>query len=44
LQNKLEEFQRYYNADRGYCGIDGIPPLQKSDDKLSTVVPLNKYR
>ncbi len=44
LKNKLESFQRYYNEERGHCGIDGASPLQKSDEKSSTVISLNNYR
>jgi len=44
LQNKLNEFHRYYNEERGHLGIDGISPHQKSDEKSSTVISLNNYR
>lgn len=44
LQNKLNSFQHYYNENRCHHGIDGYPPSQKSNDKVSTVVPLENYQ
>ena len=44
LQNKLDGFQQYYNELRGHCGIDGISPLDKSNEISSNVVSLNNYR
>jgi putative transposase len=32
LQNKLNEFQRYYNASRVHYSLDGMTPLEKSGE------------
>ncbi len=29
---------------RGHCGIDGITPKQKSNEKNTDVISLNNYR
>ena len=44
LQNKLELFQCYYNEERCHGSIDGLSPLQKADEKSSTVVSIHDYR
>ena len=44
LQNKLDAFQHYFNEIRCHCGIDGISPLHKSNETLSTVIPVDNYR
>jgi len=44
LQNKLELFQKYYNKERCHYGIDGVMPLKKADEQLSTVISINHYR
>lgn len=44
LQHKLELFQYYYNKERCHYGIDGVPPLKKTDAQSSTVIPIEHYR
>jgi len=44
LQNKLNLFQRYYNDKRCHLSIEAIPPLQKAEEKSSSVISLNHYR
>jgi len=43
LQNKLNEFQHYFNEARGHDGIDGMPPSQKSGEESSTVISPENY-
>jgi putative transposase len=44
LQNKLESFQDYYNDMRCHHSIEGKPPPQKSENKLSSVISIDNYR
>ncbi len=46
FQNKLELFLCYYNEGRCHGSIDGLSPLplQKADEKSSTVVSIHDYR
>ena len=44
LQNKLDEYQHYYNSKRGHCGIDGEPPLKNAGEKISDVISLDDYK
>lgn len=44
LQNKLNEFQRYFNEERCHCGIDGLLPSKKADEKPVNVILFNNYR
>jgi len=44
LQTKLDSYQTYYNEMRCHYGIDGIPPMHKSDKKPSNVISINNYR
>ena len=44
LQNKLQLFQCYYNEERCHGSIDRLAPLQKADEKSSTVVSIHDYR
>lgn len=44
LQNKLNNFQDYFNNKRGHCGISGSTPAAIYDDQPSNVVSLDNYR
>ncbi len=44
LQNKLVEFQCYYNSKRGHSSLDKTTPVQKAAEKTSDVVSINNYR
>jgi putative transposase len=44
LQNKLDEFQCYYNQSRGRCGIDGALPLEKLIDGPTNTISLENYQ
>jgi transposase InsO family protein len=41
LENKLNDYQRYYNECRTHAGRDGVTPVETSG---TTVVDINKYR
>ena len=41
LENKLQEYQRYYNGSRTHSGRDGATPIGDSERK---VVDINQYR
>jgi hypothetical protein len=40
LENKLHEYQYYFNESRTHSGRDGGTPIETSDSK---VVDVNKY-
>ncbi len=44
LQNKLDEFQQYYNASRVHYSLDGQTPEEKADDRPAEVISLDNYR
>ena len=44
LETKLEDFKHYYNNERGHCGLEGITPLIKADEKVPKVILLNNFR
>jgi putative transposase len=41
LENKLRDYQRYYNECRTHSGLDGVTPMKSEGSK---VVDLNGYR
>ena len=41
LENKLRNYQRYFNECRAHSGRDGATPVETSDRK---VVDINQYR
>jgi putative transposase len=43
LENKLGDFQKYYNENRGHYGISGVTPSQQAEEKHSTTLDLNNY-
>jgi len=44
LQNKLDNYQHYFNERRGHLGISGATPDGKSDEQLSNVISLNNHK
>ena len=44
LQNKLNEFQCYYNEKRAHMGLDGSIPIQISKNRTSNIIDFKKYR
>lgn len=44
LQNKLVDFQRYYNGKRGHSSLDRMTPAEKADEKITDVISINHYR
>ncbi|MDX2507472.1 MAG: integrase core domain-containing protein [Gammaproteobacteria bacterium] len=44
LQNKLNEFQQYYNALRTHYSLDGHTPEEKSGVPSAEIISLNHYR
>jgi putative transposase len=41
LENKLRDYQRYFNECRTHSGRDGVTPVETAGN---TVVDINKYR
>jgi putative transposase len=41
LENKLRDYQRYYNECRTHSGRDGVTPVETTDRKVADI---NKYR
>ena len=44
LQNKLEQFQHYYNDKRGHSSLNRITPANKANEKKANVISINKYQ
>jgi transposase InsO family protein len=44
LQNKLNQFQHYFNNHRSHLGIDGKLPNQLATKKSSSVININNYQ
>jgi len=44
LQNKLDDFQCYYNEKRTHMGLDGSIPNQILENKTSNIIDIKKYR
>ena len=44
LQNKLAEFQQYYNVSRTHYSLDGQTPEEKAGISSTEVISLNDYR
>ncbi len=44
LQNKLNEFQQYYNALRTHYSLDGKTPEEKAGVHPAEVISLDDYR
>lgn len=44
LQNKINEYEDYFNSKRGHCGINRMTPAEISDERSSNVVSLENYR
>ncbi len=44
LQYKLNDYQDYYNSERGHCGINSVTPTQKCSVNRSNVISLDNYR
>jgi len=44
LQNKLAEFQHYYNETRCHSGISCITPEYQANNKSNGIVDINNYR
>jgi len=44
LQNKLNDFQNYYNKFRAHSSLKKVTPAKKSDEKTRNIIPLDHYR
>jgi putative transposase len=44
LQNKLNEYQVYFNRRRGHCGINGRAPFAVNGAPPSNIISLDNYR
>ena len=44
LQNKLDEFQRYYNNDRAHSSLHRMTPAEKAVGKFADVISIDNYR
>jgi putative transposase len=44
LQNKLDEFQQYYNTSRTHYSLDGQTPEEKAGISSAEIIPLDDYR
>ena len=44
LQNKLDEFQHYFNTYRAHMGLDGSTPAQVAEAIKSKVIRVNYFR
>ena len=43
LQNKLNQFQRYYNDKRGHSSLSRKTPANKANEKKANVISINKH-
>ena len=43
LQNKLDEFQNYYNRQRSHWSLNRMTPLEKSRIKSTNIIDLNSF-
>ncbi len=44
MQNKLSQFQDYYNKERGHGGINGAPPQKKSGEVSDNIISLDNFQ
>jgi len=44
LQNKLNEYQTYFNNQRGHCGINGTTPTATNGSQSSNIISVDNYR
>jgi putative transposase len=44
LQNKLNQFQHYFNHHRAHMGLQGKTPLEMDENKTANILDIKKYR
>lgn len=44
LQDKLDEYKRYYNNERGHCGINGDSPSKTAGEETSDVISFDHFK
>jgi len=44
LENKLQDFQQYYNERRAHSSIDRLTPVKKTGGHANNIININNYR